>query len=71
MKKRGFKRLNLIQIGNELIKFIKRKDLINFSLIAKHFEINNATLSDLIGALLKKKLVTVTKLGGSKVVRLK
>ncbi|MBU2634503.1 MAG: hypothetical protein KJ674_04635 [Nanoarchaeota archaeon] len=61
----------MIPTEKELTAFIKRKDIVNFSLIAKYFEINNATVSDLMDLLLKKKLVTVTKLGGSKVVRLK
>jgi len=61
----------MIPTEKELITFIKRKDIVNFSLIAKHFEINNATVSDLIDLLLKKKLVSVVKLGGSKVVRVK
>ncbi|MFH1209600.1 MAG: hypothetical protein V1663_02315 [archaeon] len=61
----------MIPTEKELIEFIKSRDLVNFSSIAKYYEINNATVSDLIDALLKKKIVTVTKLGGSKVVRLK
>jgi hypothetical protein len=61
----------MIPTEKELIDFIKSRDLVNFSSIAKYYEINNATVSDLIDALLKKKIVTVTKLGGSKVVRLK
>ena len=61
----------MIPTEKELIEFIKRRDLVNFSLIAKHFEINNATVSDLVDALVKKKLVTVTIFSGSKVVRLK
>jgi len=61
----------MIPTEKELIEFIKSRDLVNFSSIAKYYEINNATVSDLIDMLLKKKLVTVIKLGGSKVVRLK
>jgi Mn-dependent DtxR family transcriptional regulator len=52
----------------ELIAFIKRKGLVNFSMIARHFEIQNTTVSDLISSLEKKKVVSVKKLGGSKIV---
>jgi Mn-dependent DtxR family transcriptional regulator len=55
----------------ELITFIKRKGLVNFSMIARHFEIQNTTVSDLIASLEKKKILSVKKLGGSKIVLLK
>ena len=61
----------MIPTEKELIEFIKARDLVNFSAIARYYEINNATVSDLINALVKKKIVTVTKIGGNKVVRLK
>jgi len=61
----------VIPTEKELIEFIKHRDLVNFSIIAKHFDIKNSTVSDLITALVKKKLVLVKKLGGSKIVRLK
>ena len=61
----------MIPSEKELIQFIKQRDLVNFSLIAKFFDIKNTTVSDLIASLEKKKLVTVKKLGGSKIVRLK
>ena len=61
----------MIPTEKELIEFIKHRDLVNFSIIAKHFDIKNSTVSDLITALVKKKLVLVKKLGGSKIVRLK
>ena len=61
----------MIPTEKELIEFIKARDLVNFSAIARYYEINNATVSDLINALVKKKLVTVTIFSGSKVVRLK
>tara|TARA_Y100000310_G_scaffold343156_1_gene449476 strand:- start:745 stop:930 length:186 start_codon:yes stop_codon:yes gene_type:complete len=61
----------VIPTEKELINFIKRRDLVNFSLIAKHFNIKNTTVSDLISSLEKKKVLTVKKLGGSKIVRLK
>lgn len=59
----------MIPKEEDLLDFIKRRDIVNFSLIAKHFDINNATVSDLIKSLEKKKLVKVRKLGGSKIVR--
>ena len=61
----------MIPSEKELVSFIKKRDLVNFSLIAKHFDIKNATVSDLIVPLQKKKLIEVKKLGGSKVVRLR
>lgn len=61
----------MIPSENELKDFIKRRDFVNFSLIAKHFEINNATVSDLINMLVKKKIAIVRKLGGNKIVKLR
>ena len=61
----------MIPTEKELIDFIKRRDLVNFSIIAKYFDIKNSTVSDLIHVLIKKKLVVVKKLGGSKIVRLR
>jgi len=61
----------VIPTEKELLDFIKRRDLVNFSIIAKYFDIKNSTVSDLIRVLVKKKLVVVKKLGGSKIVRLK
>ena len=61
----------MIPTEKELLDFIKRRDIVNFSLIAKHFDIQHATVSDLIFALQQKKLVDVKKLGGSKIVRVK
>jgi len=53
------------------LDFIKKRDFVNFSLIAKYFEIKNQTVSDLIETLEKKKLVVIKKWGGSKAVVLK
>ena len=61
----------MIPNETELLDFIKKRDLINFSTIAKFYEIQNMTVSDLIKDLEKKKLVLVKKLGGSKIVRLR
>lgn len=61
----------MIPTEKELLEFIKRRDLVNFSIIAKFFDIQNSTVSDLIKPLVKKKFVVVKKLGGSKIVRLK
>jgi len=61
----------MIPADKELLEFIKRRDFVNFSTIAKFYDINNATVSDIIDSLIHKKLVIVKKLGGSKVVRLK
>ena len=61
----------MIPTEKELLEFVRKRDLVNFSLIAKHFDIKNATVADLVVPLQKKKLIDVKKLGGSKVVRLK
>ncbi len=61
----------MIPNEQELINFIKSKELVNFSLIAKHFNIQNTTVSDLIKSLEHKKLVDVTILGGSKIVKVR
>ncbi|MBT4577198.1 hypothetical protein HOB91_02620 [Candidatus Woesearchaeota archaeon] len=55
----------------ELITFIKKKGLVNFSMIAKHFKIQNTTVSDLVASLEQKKVLSIKKLGGSKLVLLK
>jgi len=55
----------------ELVLFIKRKGLVNFSMIARHFEIQNATVSDLIATLKARGRVNVKQLGGSKIVQVK
>lgn len=55
----------------ELIMFIERKGIVNFSMIARHFEIQNATVSDLIATLKAKNKVEVKQLGGSKIVQVK
>jgi len=61
----------MIPTEKELLEFIKGRDLVNFSTVAKFYNINNATVSDLIDSLIYKKLVVVKKLGGSKIIRLK
>ena len=61
----------MVPTQQELLEFIRRRDLVNFSIIAKFYEINNATVSDLISDLEKKKFVEIKKLGGSKIVRIK
>ena len=59
----------MIPSEKELLDFIRRRDLVNFSLIARFFGLKNATVADLIAPLEKKKVVEVKKLGGSKIVR--
>jgi len=55
----------------ELLGFVKARELANYSDIAKHFDINNSTVSDLINDLVKKKKVRIKKIGSNKVVLLK
>jgi Mn-dependent DtxR family transcriptional regulator len=61
----------MIPSEKELLDFIKKRDLVNFSSIARFYEIQNMTVSDLIKDLEKNKLVIVKKMGGSKIVRIK
>tara|TARA_Y100000034_G_scaffold100701_1_gene124459 strand:+ start:437 stop:985 length:549 start_codon:yes stop_codon:yes gene_type:complete len=55
----------------ELMAFIKRRDLVNFSTIANFYKLNNATVSDMVNLLVYKELVTVKKLGSNKIIRMK
>ncbi len=61
----------MIPKESDLLDFIKRRDLVNFSTIAKFYDIQNTTVSDIIRDLEKKKLVIIKKLGGSKIVRIR
>ncbi|MBS3150362.1 MarR family transcriptional regulator [Candidatus Woesearchaeota archaeon] len=61
----------MIPTEEELLNFIKARDLVNFSTIAKFYNINNSTVSDIVDSLIHKKLVVVKKLGGSKIIRIK
>lgn len=61
----------MIPEQKELVEYIRNHKLVNYSLIAKFYDINNATVTDLIDALVKKKLVIVKKLGGNKVVMIR
>lgn len=61
----------MIPTEKELVDFLKRHDLINLTAIARHFDIKNATVPDLLKPLEKKRLVEVRKFGGSKVVLLR
>ena len=61
----------MVPTQKELLEFINKRDLVNFSIIAKFYEIKNTTVSDLVDDLKKKKLVDIKKLGGSKIVRIK
>lgn len=60
----------MVPTEKELLEFIKNRGFVNYSIIAKNFEIKNSTVSDLINDLEKKKLVKVQKLGGNKLILL-
>jgi len=60
----------MIPTEKELLEFIAKREFVNFSIIAKFFEIKNTTASDLVQDLVKTKKVKVFKIGGSKMVRL-
>ena len=61
----------MIPSEKDLLEFIRKRDLVNLSAIAKYYDIQNITVSDLVKDLEKKKLVMVKKLGGSKIVRVR
>ena len=58
----------MIPTEKELMDFLRKRDLVNLTAIAKHFDIKNATVPDMLKPLEKKKIVEVRKFGGSKVV---
>ena len=58
----------MIPTEKELMDFLRKRDLVNLTAIARQFDIKNATVPDLLKPLEKKKLVEVRKFGGSKVV---
>ncbi|MBS3160621.1 hypothetical protein J4213_02885 [Candidatus Woesearchaeota archaeon] len=61
----------MIPTQEQLMKFIRSKNFINFSIIAKHFNIKNTTVSDLVKDLEEKKLVDIIDAGGSKMVQVR
>ena len=61
----------MIPSEQEIIEFIEKKELVNLSMIAKFYNIKNATASDLVSDLVKKNLVEIKQIGGSKIVLLK
>ena len=61
----------MIPEQKELLEFIKKHEPVNYSMIAKFYAINNATVTDLIDALEKKKFVTVKNIGANKIVMIK
>ena len=58
----------MIPEQKELVEYIRNHKLVNYSMIAKFYDINNATVSDLMDVLVKKKLIVVKKIGGNKIV---
>ncbi|MDD5253796.1 MAG: hypothetical protein PHG05_01670 [Candidatus Nanoarchaeia archaeon] len=59
----------MIPTEAEILDFVKKRDnLVNFSMIAAFFNIKNATVTDIIEDMQKKKLIKIKKLGGSKLV---
>ena len=58
----------MIPNEKEFLGFIKKRDFVNISMIAREFNIKNVTASDLVNDLEKKNLVKVVKFGGSKII---
>lgn len=62
----------MIPTEKELIDFIeKHENLVNLTMIAQFFDIKNSTAADIVNPLVKKKVLEIKKLGGSKIVRIK
>jgi hypothetical protein len=61
----------LIPKDEELIKFIKSKKFVNYSIIAKHYNLKNVTVSDIVKDLEKKNLVEIINAGGNKMIQVK
>ena len=60
----------MVPSEQELINYIKKHDnLVNLSMIANFFKIQNTTASDIVSDLVKKKLVEIKKFGGSKLIK--
>jgi len=60
----------MIPSEQELLDYIrKHNNLVNLSMIANFFGVKNTTASDLVADLAKRKLVEISKFGGSKAVR--
>ncbi len=61
----------MVPTQEQLLDFLRKHNLPNLSKIAKHFNIQNSTVSDLVKDLEEKKLVNIVNVGGSKVVQVK
>ncbi len=61
----------MVPTQEQLLNFLRKHNLPNLSKIAKHFNIQNTTVSDLVKDLEEKKLVSVVNVGGNKVVQVK
>jgi predicted ArsR family transcriptional regulator len=61
----------MIPTEKELLNFLKKHDLVNLTAIARHFDLKNATIPDLLKPLEKRRIVEVRRFGGSKVVLLR
>lgn len=60
----------MVPSEQELLEYVKKHDsLVNLSMIANFFGIKNATASDIVSDLAKKKLIEIRKLGGQKIIR--
>ncbi|GEM_PF-3399819 len=55
---------------DELRGFLQQNHNANFSQIARKFEINNVTVSELIKSFAKEHIVTIEKIGQYKFVKL-
>lgn len=62
---------NQFPTREELLAYIKQRERVNISMIARFFDIYHPTASDLVKDLNQDKLVNITKLGGSHIVTLK
>ena len=68
-KKEGSNKINMPK-KEELITFIKRREFVNLSMIARFLNIHNETASDFVKDLEEQNLVEIKEYGGNKLVRI-
>ena len=57
--------------NESLMNFVKRRDFVNLSMIARFFKVKNSTASDIVKDLSDQNLVVIKNIGGNKFVTLK
>jgi len=60
----------MIPSTDDLKNFLEKKRFANFSQIARRFDINNITVSELVKSLEKENLVSIERVGQYKFVKM-